>query len=145
MQAHSNTTRGVLIAAMALGLSGCGMIDSLGFGSIFSTSQSPRDETVETRSANRFLYAAALDVLKFLPVTDADPVTGTITTGFGTPPGGRASYRAAIYVTSNALDASSLVVSLQSRSGPVAVETKRAIEDAILTRARQLFIADRGL
>ena len=37
---------------------------------------------------NRFLWTASLDVLDFLPVQSADPFTGVISTGYGTPPGG---------------------------------------------------------
>ncbi len=87
---------------------------------------------------NRFLWTASLDVLNFLPVQAADPFTGVITTGYGTPPGGGRAYRATILISDPALDARSLNVSLQTRSGPVAAGTQRAIEDAILNRARQL-------
>ena len=44
-----------------------------------------------------------------------------------------------------ALDARSLKVALATRGGPVDADTVRAVEDAILTRARQLRIADGNL
>lgn len=94
---------------------------------------------------NKYIWNASLDVLNFLPVQTADPFSGIIATGFGTPPGGRAAYRATIYVRDPALDARSLTVALQTRSGPADVDTVRAIEDAILSRARQLRIADSKL
>ncbi len=87
---------------------------------------------------NRFLWTASLEVLDFLPVQEADPFTGVISTGFGTPPGGGRAYRATVLISDPALDARSLNVAVQSRGGPVAAGTQRAIEDAILTRARQL-------
>lgn len=87
---------------------------------------------------NRFLWTASLEVLDFLPVQEADPFTGVISTGYGTPPGGGRSYRATVLISDPALDARSLNVAVQSQSGPVAAGTQRAIEDAILTRARQL-------
>ncbi len=87
---------------------------------------------------NRFLWTASLEVLDFLPVQEADPFTGVISTGFGTPPGGGRSYRATVLISDPALDARSLNVAVQSQSGPVDAGTQRAIEDAILTRARQL-------
>ena len=65
-----------------------------------------------------------------------------ITTGYGTPPGGGTAYRATIYVSDPALDGRSLNVALATRSGPVAASTVRAVEDAILTRARQLRASD---
>jgi len=89
---------------------------------------------------NRFLWTASLDVLNFLPVQSADPFTGVISTGYGTPPGGGRAYRATILISDPALDARSLNVALQSRGGPVSAGTQRAVEDAILSRARQLRI-----
>lgn len=105
----------------------------------------PTPRGAENVAVNRYLWAASLDVLSFLPVQSADPFTGVISTGFGTPPGGSNAYRATVQVTDPALDARSLRVALQSRSGPVSLETQRAIEDAILSRARQLRIADGAL
>ena len=89
---------------------------------------------------NRFLWNASLDVLDFLPIQTADPFTGVIATGYGTPPGGGPAYRATILISDPALDARSLNVALQTRNGPVSAGTQRAVEDAILARARQLRI-----
>ena len=89
---------------------------------------------------NRFLWRASLEVLDFLPIESADPFTGLISTGFGRPPGGGTAYRATILISDPALDARSLNVALQSQRGPVSTDTQRAVEDAILTRARQLRI-----
>ncbi|MCL6284643.1 DUF3576 domain-containing protein [Ruegeria sp. 2012CJ41-6] len=91
---------------------------------------------------NKYLWAASLDVLNFLPVEAVDPFTGVISTGYGTPPGGGRAYRATVHISDPALEARSLNVALQSRSGPVSQATARAVEDAILSRARQLRIAD---
>jgi predicted small lipoprotein YifL len=94
-------------------------------------------------SVNRFIWNASLEVLNFMPVESVDPFTGVIVMGYGTPPGGNRAYRATVYVKDPALEARSLVVALQGRNGrPVAASTQRAIEDAILTRARQLRIKD---
>jgi hypothetical protein len=92
----------------------------------------------ESVKVNRFLWTASLEVLNFLPIQSADPFTGIISTGYGRPPGGGRAYRATILISDPALDARSLNVALQSQSGPVSAGTQRAIEDAILTRARQL-------
>ncbi len=92
---------------------------------------------------NKYLWAGALEVLDFLPVQTVDPFSGVITTGYGTPPGGGRSYRATVYIRDPALEARSLNVALQTRGGaPVNAGTARAVEDAILARARQLRIAD---
>lgn len=87
---------------------------------------------------NKYIWNAALDVLSFLPVQSADPFTGVIITGYGTPPGGGRAYRATIHVTDPALDARALNISLYTSGGPASAETVRAVENAILTRARQL-------
>jgi len=87
---------------------------------------------------NKYIWNAALDVLSFLPVQEADPFTGVIITGYGTPPGGGRAYRAVIHVTDPALDARTLNISLYTKGGAVSQETIHAVEDAILTRARQL-------
>ncbi len=105
-----------------------------------------RSQDNETKVlVNKYLWAASLEVLNFLPVQSVDPFTGVILTGYGTPPGGGRAYRATILIDDPALDARSLNVSLQTRSGPASAATARAIEDAILSRARQLRIADNRL
>ena len=98
------------------------------------------DDPNTTLEVNRYIWLASLDILNFLPVERVDPFSGVIVTGFGTPPGGGRSYRATVYVTDPALDARSLKVALNTTSGPADPDTVRAIEDAILTRARQLRI-----
>ena len=106
---------------------------------LFNRSENPNN----TVGVNKYLWNASLELLNFLPVQTVDPFTGVIVTGYGTPPGGGRSYRATIKVSDPALDARSLKLSLQGAGGS-AVEpgTVRAVEDAILTRARQLRIQD---
>ncbi|WP_372801792.1 DUF3576 domain-containing protein [Paracoccus seriniphilus] len=94
-------------------------------------------------AVNKYLWNASLEVLDFLPVQAVDPFTGVITTGYGTPPGGGRSYRATIKISDPALDARSLKLSLQGAGGSaIAPGTVHAVEDAILTRARQLRLQD---
>jgi hypothetical protein len=97
-----------------------------------------RDDAGQIGAVNKYIWNAALETLDFLPVESVDPFTGVITTGYGTPPGGGRAYRATILVNDPALDARSLNVALMTRSGPASGATVRAVEDAILTRARQL-------
>lgn len=99
-----------------------------------------------TVAVNKYLWQASLEILNFLPIESVDPFTGVIVTGYGTPPGGGRAYRATIYVSDPALDARSLKVSLQGKGGgAVSPETQRAVEDAILTRAREIRIRDSKL
>lgn len=105
-----------------------------------------RDNPNTTVEVNKYIWAASLDVLNFLPIESVDPFTGVIVTGYGTPPGGGRAYRATIFVQDPALDARSLKIAMQGRGGgAVSPETIRAVEDAILTRARQLRIQDTKL
>ena len=94
-------------------------------------------------AVNKYLWAASLEVLSFLPVQSVDPYTCVIVTGYGTPPGGGTSYRATVLIDDPALEARSLNVALQTTGGrPVSKATSRAVEDAILSRAREIRIAD---
>ncbi|MCL1627785.1 MULTISPECIES: DUF3576 domain-containing protein [Roseinatronobacter] len=118
-----------------------GMVGQSTIWDLFSNAQPP-STTVEV---NKYLWNASLEVLDFLPVQSIDPFSGVIVTGYGTPPGGGRAYRAAVLVNDPALDARSLNVAIMTRNGPASRDTIRAVEDAILTRARQLRIRDRNL
>lgn len=106
------------------------------------TDRTPPDTTIKV---NKYLWQASLQVLDFLPIRSVDPFSGVIVTGYGTPPGGTRAYRATVYVPDPALDARSLKVAIETRNGAVSADTRRAVEDAILTRARQLRVQDSNL
>lgn len=94
-------------------------------------------------SVNKYLWSASLEVLNFLPVQSIDPFTGVIVTGYGRPPGGGSAYRATVLIDDPALDARSLNLALQTQGGrTVNTATTRAVEDAILSRAREMRLAD---
>ena len=102
-----------------------------------------RGDIDENVPVNRFLWQASLDVLSFLPLEAADPFSGLIVTGWGNLGGG--AYRVTVFINDPALDARSLKVagfrSAGGRAVPVGDAENRALEDAILTRARQMRIA----
>jgi hypothetical protein len=87
---------------------------------------------------NRYIWQAALEVLDFMPIETIDPFSGVIAMGYGVPPGGDKAYRATVYVSEPALDARTLRVAVATRAGAASPQTMRALEDAILSRARQL-------
>jgi len=95
---------------------------------------------------NKYLWRASLETLSFLPLESADPVSGVFTTGWGAPAGARNAVRATVYIQDPALDARSLRVAAFRRTGrgsvPLSDAAVRELEDSILTRARQLRIAD---
>lgn len=130
-----------LMAGLVIGLTACGSLFG-GGGTADATREAARVRGAESVAVNRYLWAASIDVLNFLPVQSVDPFTGVIAMGPGTPPGGGRSYRATVYITDPALDARSLNVALQSGGRAVSTDTQRAVEDAILSRARQLRVAD---
>ena len=156
-----NTVKSIKIATTlvaALAVSACGG-KKFGLGNI-SAGKPAQTNTVEEEerttiwdafrkqdndnkvAVNKYIWAAAIEVLDFLPIQTVDPFTGVIVTGYGTPPNGGRSYRAAILIDDPALDARSLNVALQTSGAAAPAANTRAIEDAILSRARQLRIQD---
>ena len=87
---------------------------------------------------NRYIWQASLEVLDFMPIEHIDPFSGIIVLGYGKPPGGGTAYRAVVHVSEPALDARTLRIALATRNGPADAQTMRALEDAILSRARQI-------
>ena len=112
-------------------------------GSVFDLFQN--DDPNRTVEVNKYIWRASQEVLDFLPLETADPFTGVMSYGYGRPPGGGQAYRATVYVQDPALEARSLNVALATQSGPVNAATAQAVEDAILTRARQLRQAEERL
>ena len=91
---------------------------------------------------NRYIWRASLEVLSFLPLEAADPFSGIIKTGWGSAPGSSTQYKVTVYIQDPSLDARSLKVSLLKKSGPANIKTIRIVENAILSRARQLRLND---
>jgi len=97
---------------------------------------------------NRYLWAASLETLNFLPVFSADPIAGLIITEwYVNPEAPGERFKTNVYILDSALRADALRVSVfrqeQSADGvwtdaTVNPGTAREIENAILTRARQL-------
>lgn len=99
---------------------------------------------------NSFLWRASLDTVGFMPIATADPFGGTIITDWYQLPESPAErFKLNVFILDRALRADGVKVSVfkQVRDGmgqwaDVKVEPKMAtdLEDAILTRARQLRI-----
>lgn len=125
-------------------------LSSVSSGSIFSGS-SDDQQGGGALPVNKFLWQASLDTLAFLPLSSTDPFTGVIATDWGsTPDAPGERFKVTSYILSPTLAASSLKVAVfreeRNEDGlwvPAAVnpETALKIEDAILTRARQIRIA----
>lgn len=102
---------------------------------------------------NSFLWRASLDTLSFLPVVSADPFGGVILTDWYTPPETpNERFKVNLYILDRQLRADGVRVSVfkQARAGndwrdtTVSTETAGQLEDAILTRARQLRVAQQA-
>ena len=102
---------------------------------------------------NGYLWRASLETLDFLPLASADPFGGTIITDWYAPPeASDERFKMNVYILGRELRADGVKVSVfrQVRDNgawadaPVAQDTATAIEDRILTRARELRIASLG-
>jgi hypothetical protein len=96
---------------------------------------------------NTYLWRASLDTINFMPLTSADPFGGVIITDWYAPPETpEERFKMTVYILDRQLRADGLKVAVfrQARRGAdwvdaaVAAETGIELENAILTRARQL-------
>jgi len=102
---------------------------------------------------NSYLWRAALDTVSFMPLSSADPFGGVILTDWYAPeatPNERLKLNVFILDRQLRSDAIQVKVFRQVKKGgawkdaDVAPETGRQLEDTILTRARQMRVADMG-
>ena len=104
-------------------------------------------------TVNAYLWRAALDTVSFMPLANADPFGGTIITDwYETPNAPGERVKANIFILGRQLRTDALKVSLfrqvetdgQWRDATVDPKTVNALEDSILTRARQLSVASKA-
>ena len=111
------------------------------------------DEKKKTETGlavNGYLWRASLDTLSFMPIASTDPFGGVITTDWHSAPDApneRMKLNVLILDRELRADGVKVTVFRQVNDGkdwkdaPVANATANALEDAILTRARQLKLA----
>ncbi len=96
---------------------------------------------------NAFLWRASLDTLSFLPIASADPFGGTIISEWYAPPSSpNERVKINVYIMGRELRADAVRVTVFRQQNTtagwvdaqVATATAGSVEDAILTRARQL-------
>ena len=141
-----SVSRSACVLVLGLALSGCGVLRG---GDDARTAQAG-----PAIGVNSYLWRATLDTLAFMPLTSADPYGGVVITDwYANPeqPGER--FKATVYILDTRLRADGLNVTVfkQTRDtsgawadAPVAGQTETDIENAILTRARQLRLSDVG-
>ena len=102
---------------------------------------------------NSYLWRASLDTLNFMPLASADPFGGVIITDWYTDAAApNERFKATVYILDTRLRADALNVSIfrqtsangQWTDATVDPDTEIQIENAILTRARQLRLNSRG-
>jgi hypothetical protein len=127
-----------------------------GPGGLFGSKSERKDNSGSGVAVNAFLWRASLDTINFIPLVSADPFGGVIITDWYTPaeaPTERMKVQITILDRELRADGVRVAVFKQqqgSRTGATWVDsqvdprTNTEIENAILTRARQLRIAQGG-
>ena len=146
-------TRGLLtvtlVLGIAVGVSACGTVSRV----IGGEDEQPSAQQ-GSLGINGYLWRASLDTLEFLPLETADPWGGIINYGwYSTPTSPNERIKATVYILDSRLraDALNVTVNRQVRNvagdwveAEVSVQTETDLENAILTRARQLRLAGAG-
>ncbi len=148
-------TTGVLILSLgALTACSSGGRDSGGFrlfggGASKATSSQTSDASI---SVNGYLWRATLDTLSFMPLASADPYGGVIITDwYANPEKPDERFKCTVYILDSRLRADGLNVAVfkQARDAsgnwvdqPSAGQTETDLENAILTKARQLRLSN---
>ena len=134
-----------LIAVALMATSALGACGSLGGGRKAEASQ-------PAIGVNGYLWRATLDTLSFMPLASADPYGGVVITDwYSNPEKPNERFKATVYILDSRLRADGLNVTvfkqMQDTSGawveqPTTAQTETDLENAILTRARQLRLAN---
>ena len=148
MSTYKTLAKLSLCAVLASSLSACG---TLGIGGSSSSSDGDRVRAIApANGVNSFLWRATLETLNFMPLEQVDPFGGVVITDwYADPEAQNERLRATAYILDQNLRADALKVSVFKQvrgvngwqAAPVDADTARQIENAILTRARQLYIA----
>jgi len=141
--------RGAAVALIASGLllGGC---SSLPFGG--SKPSAPSMEAQLGIGVNAYLWRATLDTLSFMPLASADPWGGVVNYDwYVNPQTPNERFKATVFILDRRLRADALNVAVTKEvrdasggwvSAPVAAQTETDLENAILTKARQLNLAN---
>jgi hypothetical protein len=169
MKAGRMILKGAVFMIAALALSACSMFrgddspagqsraddnrDRGGVSIFGGGGNSGRAQAEAGIGVNSYLWRASLDTLNFMPLASADPFGGVIITEWYSDPTTPAErFKATVYILDTNLRADALNVSIfrqqqvggQWADAAVDPETEIQIENAILTRARQLRLSAVG-
>ncbi|MDZ4110837.1 MAG: DUF3576 domain-containing protein [Brevundimonas sp.] len=150
MATQSAVVRGAAMVLMAssLALAGCSSIPIIGG----SDNAAPASGPAVGIGVNAYLWRASLDTLSFMPLESADPWGGVINYDwYSDPAAPNERFKATVFILDTRLRADALNVAVvkqvrgadgQWTAAPVDPQTETDLENAILTRARQLNLAD---
>lgn len=149
----SSRYRSAWPAAVAIGASA--LLGACGGGGNAPESAAARSAVrgAEEIGVNSFLWRASLETLSFMPLASADPYGGVIITDwYANPSTPSERFKATVYILDTRLRADALSVSINKQTltvngwsdAPVSADTEIQIENAILTRARQLKLDIQG-
>ena len=126
--------------------------DSGGF-TLFGGSKTPAPSENIGIGVNGFLWRASLDTISFMPIASADPFGGVILTDWYTAPDTpNERTKLNVFIRDRELTADGIKVSVFRQikepdgswgDAPVSSATAASLENAILTRARQIRIAQK--
>lgn len=125
-------------------LAGCGTIGGKKAAKTSATKMAP------SMGVNSYLWRASLETLNFMPLDQVDPFGGVIITDwYANPEAPGERFKANVYILDTNLRADALKTQIfkQVRNAngwadaSMDADTGRLIENAILTRARELYIA----
>lgn len=141
-----NPAKLFLAAVMSTALlAGCGSI-----GGKKKAATTKTTKAAPSMGVNSYLWRASLETLNFMPLDQVDPFGGVIITDwYSNPEAPNERFKANVYILDTNLRADALKTAIfkQVRSGSawtdssMDADTGRLIENAILTRARELYIA----
>jgi hypothetical protein len=145
--------KSAVVALGVLAIGACSHIPSPG-GLIPHLGSKPAPATAPQAGigVNSYLWRASLDTLAFMPLASADPFGGVVITDwYINPEKTDERFKATVYILDTRLRADGLNVTVFKQTkdatgqwvdAPVAGQTDIDIENAILTRARQLRLSN---
>ena len=151
MRLNKALVRGVAVALLSgVALSACSSIPFVG-----GDDRKPQRVDVQQGiGVNGYLWRASLDTLSFMPLATADPWGGVINYDwYVNPQTPNERFKATVFILDTRLRADALNVTVtkevkgadgQWTTAPVAAQTEADLENAILTKARQLNLANAG-
>jgi uncharacterized lipoprotein len=113
---------------------------------VFGDDRTTRKQDSSGLMVNRYLWRASLEVLSFMPLAHADPFGGTILTDWYQSSGSTERIKVNVHILEGRLKADALSISVfrqrldkgQWVDMPVDKKTAEELENAVLTKARQL-------